>query len=782
AATFAGVPVPLWVEDGGDGRFDRRDWLELAWHRDPSASLPLPGKPAAVRLSRDPAAARRMTAAAVPSREVDGALDGAVRLERDLLRLRFGDDDSRDDSWYWAKLTQVDEEPFTLALPLADLDRGSSRPVEIRVALRGWSKPGNKGAAAAGDHRVEVLLDGRAVAAAEWDGQEPRLVELPPVAPARLGAMPVLSLRVPARPVDDRGEPLIDVVLLDRVEVGFPRHGEVAGDGQESLLASAGVAALRSSARRLAVYGERGGRAVASAGDGAVRLAFSSAEGERWFAVPDGALLRPARVVRDEPSDLLTRQRQADYLMIAHGELLPAVRPLAEAHRDRGLSVALVDVQDVFDELSGGMADPRAIRAFVAHAYHHWPAPAPRFVLLVGDASWERGDASPDDARYADWTWRPGEVQRFVKNASTPYPRQEALRERDLVPTWSHRTRQGEAASDNFFVTVDGDDFHPDLAIGRFPAARPEEVAAMVEKSLSYLQAPLGPWRRRALWITNDLAYLQERADGQASTLAIRGWAADKVYPQAAERSNERHQQALLEAFDRGQLLVHFFGHGGRYIWRTGPPDPDKNHDLFTLEHLDALEPSRRLPVVLSLTCYSAPFDHPTADSIGEKLLRTPGRGAVAVLAASWRNGPTQSFSDALVESFTAGGTVGEAVMRAKRRVRFRDLVETYNLLGDPALPLALPRRQLEVTVQAAADGGLVATTELPDGGFRGRAVVEWLDERGDAVAAGEQEVDGERLETVLAAEESSAVVAISVYVWSEEARWDAMGGAGVAR
>ncbi|HVS02568.1 MAG TPA: hypothetical protein VMT16_07345, partial [Thermoanaerobaculia bacterium] len=47
AATFAGVPVPLWVEDGGDGRFDRRDWLELAWHRDPSASLPLPGKPAA---------------------------------------------------------------------------------------------------------------------------------------------------------------------------------------------------------------------------------------------------------------------------------------------------------------------------------------------------------------------------------------------------------------------------------------------------------------------------------------------------------------------------------------------------------------------------------------------------------------------------------------------------------------------------------------------------------------------------------------------------------------
>jgi len=67
---------------------------------------------------------------------------------------------------------------------------------------------------------------------------------------------------------------------------------------------------------------------------------------------------------------------------------------------------------------------------------------------------------------------------------------------------------------------------------------------------------------------------------------------------------------------------VVFNGHGGRYIWRTGWPDLTKNHDLFTLDDLDNLQPTTRLPVVLSLTCYSAPFDHPLADSIGEKLLR----------------------------------------------------------------------------------------------------------------------------------------------------------------
>ena len=49
--------------------------------------------------------------------------------------------------------------------------------------------------------------------------------------------------------------------------------------------------------------------------------------------------------------------------------------------------------------------------------------------------------------------------------------------------------------------------------------------------------------------------------------------------------------------------------------------------------------------MVLSMTCYSAPFDHPSADSIGEKFLRVPGKGAVAVLAASWRNAPYQAMS-----------------------------------------------------------------------------------------------------------------------------------------
>ena len=68
------------------------------------------------------------------------------------------------------------------------------------------------------------------------------------------------------------------------------------------------------------------------------------------------------------------------------------------------------------------------------------------------------------------------------------------------------------------------------------------------------------------------------------------------------EKSNEKHQERLLEAFAEGQLVVHFHGHGGRYIWRTGPTDYKKNRDLFNLDHLDMLEPSSRLQVMLRMT------------------------------------------------------------------------------------------------------------------------------------------------------------------------------------
>jgi hypothetical protein len=254
-----------------------------------------------------------------------------------------------------------------------------------------------------------------------------------------------------------------------------------------------------------------------------------------------------------------------------------------------------------------------------------------------------------------------------------------------------------------------------------------------------------------------------------------RGFEARKVYPAPGEPADEQNRRRLIEAFDAGNLLVHFFGHGGRFIWRTGPPDHRMHHDLFTLDDLDALQPGGRLPVVLSMSCYSAPFDHPGADSIGEKFLRVPQRGAIAVVAPAWRNAPTIEMSTLLLDAMSQPGTVGEAFLQAKRASTTRDFLDQYNLLGDPAVPLPAPAHRVEIEFLTTDPLRIRARADLAR--FRGRALVDWLDARGGTLHREETDVTDGQLETTLDVP-VAGVATVQVYFWDETAAIDALGAA----
>ncbi|MEO8459387.1 MAG: C25 family cysteine peptidase, partial [Dokdonella sp.] len=280
---------------------------------------------------------------------------------------------------------------------------------------------------------------------------------------------------------------------------------------------------------------------------------------------------------------------------------------------------------------------------------------------------------------------------------------------------------------------VDGDNFYPVVAVGRFPVVRPDEVTAIVNKTIRYMtDPPAGAWRRDVMFITDESEYFKQASDEIATTLNHEGYSISKVYASDKEADNLAHQTEINKGLDDGQLLVHFIGHGGRYIWRTGPPDLRKNHDLFTLDDVAKLSNRDRLPMILSMTCYSAPFDNPFEDSIGERFLREPDKGAVAVFAASWRNAPSADFSKKLVNALlTPGATIGEAIVKAKKDLSDRVLVEMYNLLGDPAV--VLEHSPASLRVERGGDRWnrqlLVA---MPSRRFEGTLTVDWLDANGD--------------------------------------------------
>jgi hypothetical protein len=656
--------------------------------------------------------------------------------------------------------------------------------VRVRLGLRGWSEPRHPERASLPHHELEVLFNGQPVSTANWDGTGHHIHEFEIPSTSITSGENDLGLKITKREYPESGDLLVDVVLLNWIELEY-EHQPVVSDEQLRLRLAEPV-----SGRTVEILGEDdqtidlyldGGRRLQSNG---VLIAEIPENVSEFSVLETHSAAEPAEVVLDRPSDLRDTRRQIDYIMVTHRSLEQGTLRLAEFHRSRGLAVEIVDVQDIYDEFNHGIVSPHAIKDFLGYAHTEWRSPAPRFVLLIGDASWDFKNTTADDSNYADWTYRPWEKRSFAKNQSTSYADGAELNHRNLIPTSSFLTLEGHAASDTWFVCFDEDEKLPEMAIGRIPAVTPAELDQVIDKTIAYAsQPPMGPWRRNLLFIANENVGFQRRTDGIAETYSRRGYVPTKIYPHPSEPANEHHTRKIIDAFDDGVFAVHFIGHGGRYIWRTGPPDLTKNHDLFTLDHLDELNPNGRIPVVLSLTCYSAPFDHPTADSIGEKLIRVPESGAIAVFAASWRNSPSPVMGETLLAELTVpGNTIGEAIMRAKREFRSQVLIQTYNLLGDPAVPVGAPAHALELGLESGPEGGgMTLRAKMPTESGSYKVVADWVGAEESVLRRDTMEAGGGDFSLALepgVIDGTEALAGVRMYVWDEEQRVDGIGWA----
>jgi hypothetical protein len=307
-------------------------------------------------------------------------------------------------------------------------------------------------------------------------------------------------------------------------------------------------------------------------------------------------------------------------------------------------------------------------------ALETWTKPAPRFVLLVGDA------------------------------ARKPHPGPE---NRNLIPTGRFVFAGTVVPSDHYFVARTNNDIEPQLAIGRIPAVYPREVRAVVDKSLAYaLRPPPGNWRSNVLWVS-DSGPRRVKAEAElADELSKRGFSATLHESPTSRPKDQSHRNRLLRALNRGSAVVHFRGHGARHVWRTAPSDLHGRRDLLSSDDLEQLQPTGKLPLVLSMTCNTGAFDHEQEDSLAERFLFLPNRGAVAVIAATWRHRPPIAFSRALFVELANGARVGEALQKAKQAVNSKLFSIQYHLFGDPALKFVAPHRSISKNIHSDTPRG----------------------------------------------------------------------------
>lgn len=374
-------------------------------------------------------------------------------------------------------------------------------------------------------------------------------------------------------------------------------------------------------------------------------------------AAEDAQAREPATIEAAPASPLPELPGGADLVIVTVPQFHDALKPLLEARTKQGLRVAVLDVEQVYDAFSYGRVDPEAIRSLMRYAATNWPAPAPRYLLLAGDASYD--------------------VQGRTKGP-----------EADLVPTRDvYTTFSGWTGSDVWYgIPDDKETTPPSIAVGRFPAQTAEQLAVMVQKTLNYeaQQGDLG-WRAQALLVAdNDEPNFAEEANAFAGQLS--GYRTQAV---TLEGDGANAKTALQDAYKAGTGLIGYFGHGSVTLWAQ--------EKVFDVTEAAKLSNKDALPIVFTVTCLSGYFEHPSAVSLSETLLRNPNGGAVAALVPSSAAVLTdqrllaQGLAKALSQSATR--TLGDIVHEAQLSLPeqgggVRDILLTFNLLGDPTLQL----------------------------------------------------------------------------------------------
>lgn len=453
---------------------------------------------------------------------------------------------------------------------------------------------------------------------------------------------------------------------------------------------------------------------------------------DRFLVVPEAGVRAPAAVTLWQGSTLLDANQQVDYLMIAHPTLVAAVQPLAAMHSANGLSVRVVDVQEIYDLYSDGSVSAAAIRSYLAYAYSAYQAPAPTYVLLVGDGSVNSRGYTISGVVNPRLNWIPPFYGGFDH--------------------WS-----GASVSDNGFVRVQGDDLLGEMIVSRLPVNDAAQTSTVVNKITQYTATFPQSRRFNTLWVSDNPDFdnpgsgTQFHVASEETLAPLQGqFQVDRVYfcvpgtnvcpPDpwiytdiAAARA------AVVSKWNQGHMLAHFTGHGSITTWA--------HEQLFRVYWISQLSNATALPFLLVSSCTNGYFVSERYDGIDEGLLRASGRGTIGgFTGVTFDTLPPQTelltnFVEAVMHDGITQPGAAATVARARTfaALTYPDNERSavgHGLTGDPALALVAPEACAEGDVNC--DGVInIVDLQLVAGAWNAVAWAPGYNPRYDVVRDG---------------------------------------------
>lgn len=424
----------------------------------------------------------------------------------------------------------------------------------------------------------------------------------------------------------------------------------------------------------------------------------------RYRVVPEWSrIVRAANAdVFDAPSssreNLRGRALKADYLLIYFDGFRVAADSLLRWRREQlplmgsaPHDTFSVPISALYDQFSGGRPDPAAIRNFLRSAYFNW-SERPTFVTMLGDASYDfkniSGRAPPG---------LPG----------------------TLLPSWEGGydfVVARQFATDDWLLNVtDPQIILPDFFGGRIPATDAGNALTYVrDKLLLYERTtPLGEWRNQVMLIGDDNEQGAEpdpigwdhiaqttRLDRQGLPAHVdRHYVYLHTYPDGPNNTKPAARADVIDTVNEGVVMFNYIGHGS--------PFKVADESVFLDSDASNLVNRERPSVFVAASCDVGKFNDPVVHSLGERLILNPAGGCVGVISATelafsfqnaqlnltlyqqvtGRAGSSGQYETPLSQGLLAAKTGGTNNQK-------------YQLMGDAAVQLVLPRLYASVTVE----------------------------------------------------------------------------------
>ena len=254
-----------------------------------------------------------------------------------------------------------------------------------------------------------------------------------------------------------------------------------------------------------------------------------------------------------------------------------------------------------------------------------------------------------------------------------------------------------------------GLDTMPDLALGRFPVNNITEASEMVNRVITYETGiPSGDWQKRIVFVADNpdpAGNFYAHSDEVANNLWPYPSFEQKVYYLSNYTNSTDMKNAIINGINQGALFVTYNGHSSKRTWGDG---------FFDRVDINSLS-NTVFPIFLPMTCLEGQFINPGFISMGEQAVRTPGKGAVASFSPTGLGVATghQFLYNTFFQALDGGETeLGALTVAAKQALfeshsLFRDLLDTYILLGDPALHVQVPSANPGISKSVSPGGSI---------------------------------------------------------------------------